>query len=456
MIHSRFLITSILLLLFGVAVNIVAIRTQRQGNWFPQMPIVIDDWRGVDRPLPPTELIPMGNPSIHAFDYANSFEEKVSAQVVAPRVSESYDDPFRPATRFVQTAEQFRTIPGTNQVLYAQVYYRSLDKVRYMIYTWLQDKSGQTSTLGLESGGGSLTRLRRSWGSMISKEDRCLVRAFVPVMATDTHGLQARQSLDQIATGLYQDILRQGRSEIGATPLALDAVKQALPTTSVASSTIMGEDRTFLEDQPPAEEKLRGSLLPLKAGNNWSLTMSVLDRPITDKAGAAPPKPISITDTITVLQPALVGQEPGMVLEMKRGTVPFRREVYREDKTGLYLLAFGQATKPLIQMSSAVPLVKYPMHLGDSHTWVGKINVQGEIFPARAVSRVTGKEPITTKAGRFAETYRLDTIITLERTGTNIQFPTIRWMAPGIGFIRRNYADKGNPAFGVLTAYSVK
>jgi hypothetical protein len=446
MIHSRFFITSILLLLFGVVANVIAMRSQRQGNWFPQMPIAIEDWRGVDRPLPPTELMPLGNPPIHAFDYANSFEEKVAAQVVAPRVSESYDDPFRPATRFVQTAEQHRTILGTNQVLYAQVYYRSLDKVRYMIYTWLQDKAGQTSTMGLESGSGPLTRLRRSWGSVISKEDRCLVRVFVPVMATDTHGLQARQSLDQVASGLYQDILRQGRGEGGSPP----------PATSTANSAIMGEDRAFLEEQSLVEEKLRGSLLPLKPGNNWSLTMNVLDRPITDKAGAPPPKPISITDTITVLQPALVGQESGMVLEMKRGTVPFRREVYREDKTGLYLLAFGQATKPLIQMSSAVPLVKYPLHIGDSHAWSGKINVQGEIFPARAVSRVTGKEPITTKAGRFAETYRLDTIITLERTGTNIQFPTIRWMAPGIGFIRRNYADKGNPAFGVLTAYSVR
>jgi hypothetical protein len=456
MTHSRFLIASILLLIFGVAANFVTLRAQRQGNWFPQMPILIGDWRGVDRPLSQSELMLMGNPPIHAFDYANSFEEKVAAQVVAPRLSESYDDPFRPATRFVQTAEQYRTIPGTNQVLHAQVYYRSLDKVRYMLYTWLQDKSGQTSTLGLESGGGLATRLRRSWGSVISKEDRCLVRVFVPVMTGDTSGLQARLSLDKVATGLYQDILRQGRAEMGATPLTLETLKQTLPTTSTANGAITGEDRAFLEEASLVEEKLRGNLLPLKAGNNWSLTMSVLDRPIADKSGATPPKPITITDTITVLQPALVGKESGMVLEMKRGTVPFRREVYREDKTGLYLLAFGQATKPLIQMSSAVPLVKYPLHVGDSHTWSGKINVQGEIFPARAVSRVTEKEPITTKAGRFAETYRLDTIITLERTGTNIQFPTIRWMAPGIGFIRRNYADKGNPAFGVLTAYSVK
>ena len=75
-------------------------------------------------------------------------------------------------------------------------------------------------------------------------------------------------------------------------------------------------------------------------------------------------------------------------------------------------------------------------------------------YRAVGFSRVSNREDLSTTAGRFV-TYRIDTVLSILNAGKPTHFPTIRWLAPGIGFVKRGYADEGNPALAELKRFSV-
>ena len=92
---------------------------------------------------------------------------------------------------------------------------------------------------------------------------------------------------------------------------------------------------------------------------------------------------------------------------------------------------------------------------GQTLIWLGNFKLGKETFASRAFSRVSSQEVIKTPAGEF-KSFRIDTIVLLNRRGQEIRFPMVRWVAPNVGYVSRGFADKGRPAFSELLRFEVK
>lgn len=188
------------------------------------------------------------------------------------------------------------------------------------------------------------------------------------------------------------------------------------------------------------DEGLQKNLLPLVKGNNWQMRTATRGQ--------------RYTDTTTVSGISSVPGVPGYELTMLRNGQKWRREFYKQDPTGLYLTGMQDETSPLMTLNPPVPLVEYPFREGQSWLWHGTLTLKSTPYPATAYSRISAEEAITTSAGQF-KTVRIDTIIILTANGQDIRFPSVRWLAPNVGFVRRGFADKGQPAFSETLQFNV-
>ena len=159
-------------------------------------------------------------------------------------------------------------------------------------------------------------------------------------------------------------------------------------------------------------------------------------------------------DAITVIGPTQISGQAASEVEVRRFGAKWRREFYADSASGLYLAAMQDETSPVMPLKPSLPLLKYPAHEGSTVDWSGTITLSGIEYPATAFSRVSAQEPVTTAAGKF-KTVRIDTVIVMNTNGREIRFPSVRWLAPRVGFVRRGFADRGLPAFSEMVEFNV-
>jgi hypothetical protein len=211
----------------------------------------------------------------------------------------------------------------------------------------------------------------------------------------------------------------------------------AAPRTSGADMVFLTAPLNTLTAETP-----QTNLLPLTPGNRWQM------RTVT--------RGKRFMDAITVAGPVRAGKTEAVALSMTREGKPWRREFYVPSPDGVYLAAMQDETSPLMVLDPPIPLARSPFQEGQAWQWRGTLTMNGKALPAAAFSRVSTRESVTTSAGQF-KTYRVDTIVKLDTgEGREVRFPSARWLAPGVGFVRRGFADKGKPAFSELLEFNVR
>jgi hypothetical protein len=234
--------------------------------------------------------------------------------------------------------------------------------------------------------------------------------------------------------------LRYGMAVVAVSPFLLVA-----GGCSTASAPAF-QDRAFLAtplDSPNLPNQPSDNLLPLSPGNRWELR-SVSEGRVS-------------SDVLTAIGTATPpGGEPSVEVAAVRNGKPWRREFYQANQTSLRLAAMQDETSPLMVAHPPIPLLRYPFREGDVVDWHGTLQVGKQVFPATAYSRASSMESVATPAGRFQRACRIDTIVVLNANGNDIRFPAVRWFAPGVGFVRRSFADKGRPASSELVRFNVR
>jgi hypothetical protein len=218
----------------------------------------------------------------------------------------------------------------------------------------------------------------------------------------------------------------------------------ALPLAGCEEDTgSIGQDSAYLNaplsSNDPKEE--RTNLLPLKPGSWWDMHAVC--------AGE------SNEDRYVVVGPVTEGDVSGIQVDQMRKGKRWRREIFQQKGDTLYICAMQDETSQLMRYNPPIPLCKEPVSEGDVLQWYGDFRMGKETLPARALSRISGKETVTTPTGKF-KTFRVDTIVQVTRGKQEVKFPTVRWLTARVGYVRRGYADKGRPAFSEVKKFNVQ
>jgi hypothetical protein len=211
-----------------------------------------------------------------------------------------------------------------------------------------------------------------------------------------------------------------------------------------------GPDIAFLSDPDDKRDAAASDLFPLTKGNVWRMQIAA-----RGPANPTLPAPAPVAETIQVVGPSRVGARDGVLVLLSHQGKPWRSEVLRQSATGLEILAFGEGVGPRLELDPPMLLVPARASSGSSKAWRGLVRLKGETFPATGFSRVSGVEALQTRAGR-ATAFRVDTILTMKRAEQSIHFPAIRWLAPGVGPVRRGFAEQGEAQVSELVGYTVR
>jgi hypothetical protein len=195
-----------------------------------------------------------------------------------------------------------------------------------------------------------------------------------------------------------------------------------------------------LEEQP--DKTPQRPLLPLTKGARWDMVSATIGK--------------KTSDTIVVVGPSTVVGVNGTEVETRRKGKRWRRDFYQYTPQGrLQLTAMQDETSGMIHLIPPLPLANRPAREGDALPWTGTFRMGNVSLPATALSRISAREKVTTPAGRF-DTYRIDTSLMVTRSnGDDVRFPSVRWLAPGVGFVRRAFTEKGEAAFSEMTNFSL-
>jgi hypothetical protein len=143
----------------------------------------------------------------------------------------------------------------------------------------------------------------------------------------------------------------------------------------------------------------------------------------------------------------------GSVVEFRKNGQLWRREVYRDTPSGLFLTAMAEDDKPMMRLSPPVPIILYPLKEGNEKAWIGSFRYGEVSFPANGYSRISALEKVAGPTGKNLA-YRTDTLISINQDGNIIKFPTLRWLAPGTGFVRRSFVEQGRPIYVQLRKFT--
>ncbi|MBC8104706.1 MAG: hypothetical protein H7Z41_19195 [Cytophagales bacterium] len=198
------------------------------------------------------------------------------------------------------------------------------------------------------------------------------------------------------------------------------------------------ETRFLTSTPPPPAVKTKAKLLPLAPGAAWQMAQ------IGTSTG-----PESRIEAQVVTRSA----SNDYLIDFRRKGASWRREAYRETPSALLMTAMGEDSRPLMQLSPPVPLVRYPLREGDGVAWTGTFRFGDTTYPATGYSRISAIERVATPLGRVPA-YRVDTLISIYQDGQMVKFPTMRWLAPGIGFVRRSFVDQGRPYYAELRKFT--
>ncbi len=199
------------------------------------------------------------------------------------------------------------------------------------------------------------------------------------------------------------------------------------------------EIRYLTSTPPPAKAlKIKGqSLLPLSVGTRWEMR----------QIGVSPNKRAKID--IRVVK----RDGDGSLMEIRKNGQMWRREVYRETASGLFLTGMGEDDKPMMRLSPPVPVILFPAAEGSAKAWNGTFQYGDLSYPASAYSRISALETTTSPAGKRLA-FRTDTIIEINQDGSIVKFPTLRWLTPGLGFVQRSFVEQGRPLYVRLQRFT--
>lgn len=188
-----------------------------------------------------------------------------------------------------------------------------------------------------------------------------------------------------------------------------------------------------------------GPLLPAAVGNRWQMALK-------DSEGNAGKEEIVVTHHETI------GGVRGASLAFRQvggngKLTTYREEVYASNKTAISILSSGTADNKMV-MVPPIPLIALPVEEGKAVEWSGLLRFKGQMSPSTALSRVSGRDIISTPAGKFA-TYRVDTVVTTSQEGRPVSFPTVRWIAPGVGVVKQKIFIGQTLIVKTLTKYTV-
>jgi hypothetical protein len=164
-----------------------------------------------------------------------------------------------------------------------------------------------------------------------------------------------------------------------------------------------------------------GTPFPLAKGSQWEMLV---------ETGSQQAAEIDRASGSTV-----IGGVNGQAIETMQDGKAVREDVYGSDEKGVTLIAAG-APADQMRISPPITLFTIPLHDGDVFNWSGILHFRTSSSPATALSRVRGRDRITTPAGAF-DTFRVDTIIMTTVDGQTAAFPTTRWIAPGVGVVKQ-------------------
>lgn len=422
----------------GALLSIVAlvalyavVRLNTRGRWLPSLPLKIGQWSVTEMPVNEEERNMLGNPKLNGFELANPLQERIFGRIVAVN---SFDV-FSPPSVFqyyAVTAEKAQPLEGGGKGL-LQIYRQFGSDVRIAMLSWAQRPDGSVSLIGVPAGASHdpLARFNLGTQTVFQENRSCLIRLFIMIHPADPSGAQARRNLINAANDLRKALL---------------GGKQPAPSAEGdLRISEGGKDSEYVSDKTATAENVpTNQLLSLKPGSTWDFESVVMQ-----DDGA-----VKVSEKVIVGGPRVVAGQAGVDVSIFRSGKLWRREVYQQDSKGLRLLAFGDATATLIEISPPLDLVNYPVKEGADVYWKGTLSIRGRKLPTAGYSRVSARENIVSTAGRFAA-YRLDSVFTVEGE-TPTHFPAIRWLAPGIGFVRRGYADDGKPAVAQLKRFTVK
>lgn len=425
-----------LVLTLGVLTLLLAFATTRlasRGEWLPPLPSRIGDWSVTEVPLSEEDLGILGKPPAQGFELLNPLQERVYGRVVATRTYDAFQLPSILQRYYGLTAERTLPLPGTSEKVLVQIYRQMGSQLRIEMVSWVQVPDGSISLLGLSSGGGRSVfgRVVQGADGVFHENRSCVVRLYTILHPADPKGAQGRRNLIDAAVHLREGLLKPGQKSAKALALLEPQIGES------------GKDMEYLTTAGPASESLEASvaLLPLKQGNTWTFNVQSEAKPFAEQ--------VVVTGPVTVLGRA------GMHCNILRGGRIWRKEIYRETSQGADLLAFGDASSNRIELNPPMPLLRYPLKEGAEVRWEGILSIRGKRLQATGYSRVSARENVVVPAGRFVS-YRIDTVLTIPSGAKATHFPSIRWLASGIGFVKRGYADTGKPAVAELARFSVK
>ena len=423
--------------LLSAALSIVALLTlfvtQRlasRGRWLPPLPPTIGSWDLTEVPIGEADLGALGKPRAIGFELLNPLQERIYGRIVAANGFDAFQLPML-FQYYEVTAERDLPVlgPGGGRVL-AQIYRQRGSDLRILMLSWVQKPDGGTSLLGLLSGEarGLGGRMLLGAEGAFHENRSCIVRLYTILHPADPDGAQGRRNLVGAALALHG----------GISPSKQIASSSLAPEPHLVAG---GKDVAYLADSTTATDTATvANLLPLTPGNSWDFEVEA--------------DGIKGAERVVVGPPVTIGGLSAVPCEIQRGGKVWRREFYRQDASGIQLLAFGDGTPNRIEISPPVTLMRYPLKEGDELRWKGVLKVQGRALPATGFSRISAREKLVSPAGRFVA-YRLDTVLSIASSKPT-HFPAIRWLASNIGFVRRGYADGGKPSIAQLQRFSVK
>jgi hypothetical protein len=448
----------ILSIIFGVTallILFVEVRLNQQGRWIPKdLPLKVGGWDAADMPLSGYALQQLGNPPAIGRRYTNLFNERIDAHVIATATFDAYLEPtivwagYGYQLTGERVAAPFGKAGQVRQMLLQSV----RDGSRILMYYWIQGEDGTTAARGsLRDYRDVLPRLGLGMNALFGNSQKCIVRVYTQLHPMDPKGLQARRSMDEISAALYKSLKAQGSA----------GEREVVGKIDESGKKVAGADASYLttplvSDDPDSKRK---NLIPLTPGNVWEMTARC--------AGE--------TERERVVVGGLVNVEgvTGTQIDVFRKGKRWRREILRKVGDEIQIVALQDETSPLMVMNPPLPLLREPTKEGNTTEWVGDYKLipgprpdgvdsglkKTEIWPSRAYSRISGLEPVTTPAGKF-KAFRVDTVVVANRVvggrAQEVRFPMVRWLAPGVGYVRRGFADKGRPAFAELTRFDVK
>jgi len=195
--------------------SVAAYRFRYAGQWLPQLPDAIGNWKVIDTPISANSLSILGNPMATGHEYDNAFGEVVYSTAVCAGPFENYHDPTVcvPGNGFALTAKKTIPMGIGNWKVRAMIFKRTgTDRdIRIMMYYWTQTRLGHTTT---EAQMGNFrdiaARFQTGISSVVHGEQNVIVRIYTILPPNDTNGVQSQRNLNEISRETYKQLLQEG------------------------------------------------------------------------------------------------------------------------------------------------------------------------------------------------------------------------------------------------------